>query len=264
MRRILVRSGATSTWRFQLDPPGAARSLVIRGLDASNGVSFGEIRLASSHEDEFSIDAAGNGVFGDSMLAVELNQDGTRSSGSHIRFAEPDIFSAIVMNSFESIELTVRGASTAGSSVEPPPPAIVRGVVRDERGRPITDLVVAGRTPDNWNTGIRCNSDGEFVFESVPAGTAEFTVGGGERVFVRERFELAPGDTRFLVLQPVMRPSLLVRLTDTRETPLVSWRIEARSALDGSLMGVSTTGEDGAARMGLYRSERVLLYARPV
>lgn len=264
LRRVLVRSGAPSASRFQLDMHSPAQSFVVRGVDASNGV-FGSIQLTPSHTDEFSIDAAGNGIFGDSKLAVELNPDGTSSSGHLLRFSEPSAFSAIaaVKNTFSSLELDVIRADRLASMVEQPLPATVRGIVRDENGRPIHDLVVSGRTPHGWNTGVTCNSDGEFIFPPVPAGTAEFSVGGGERVFVHERVELAPGETRFLVLQPARRQLLRVRLTDPRESPLTAWRIEARSALDGSLVGVATTGEDGAACIGLHRSERVLLYARP-
>ncbi len=258
LRRVSLAAGTPWETRIQLDPQ-MSQELFAEGLFVA---VEGSPEIVA--RDEFAMDGSGNGYFVDSMVARLVPATAPRE----IQLLESSVFGASTLGQEVSL-MIAQGAVRVTSrppqgEVEPPPRATVRGVVRDEHGKPLADLVVAGRTPERWNTGVVCDADGAFVFADVPPGPMEICVGGGELVLVREVFELAPGETRYLELRPVPRPTLRVRLVDADAQPLVKWVVEARSAASpSSTLGVATTDEAGAALVGLCADGAALLYARP-
>ncbi len=268
LRRVVLTTGTRHALRFQADRPlGALQLRVAMGADGRKNVGFrlDEVRLSGRallRADQFELDAAGNGVFLDSSLVHLVRPPPT--DASEIRFQESARFGAV------AVEVAVGRSLTSGQDPPADPPAApsdratVRGVVHDDNGRPLTHLVVAGRTPDRWNTGVVCDAEGGFVFADVPPGPMEVCVGGGDRIFVREVIELAPGETRFLELRPVMRSNLKVRLQDAQSKPLSEWRVEARGAgPDAPLLGMAVTDEQGATVLGLVGEGPLQLFARP-
>lgn len=255
LRRVSLAAGTPWEARFQLEQQPQMLTLSFGVFTAVEGSP--EIVA----HDEFALDEAGNGYFVDSMVAHLVARATPKpAEGSTLRTSVVRTGRVLTATSVDVL------ANEGDQAREPAAPAraTVRGIVRDEHGNPLSDLVVAGRTPERWNTGVVCDADGAFVFADVPPGPMEVCVGGGERVLVREVFELAPGETRYLELRPVPRPTLRVRLLDGEARPLAQWVVEARRAGSPSwTMGVAATDDVGAALVGLDTDGPVLLYARP-
>ena len=262
LRRVQLTTGAPYAMRFQSD-----RSPAVFEYRLALGARLDEKRFSARallRADQFELDAAGNGNFQDSNLVrlakvveelaeipenVSLKLEGRSFTLEAVNFAVEDV--------------QARGMTVAPSAPEPER-ATVRGVVHDENGRPLAQIVVAGRTPERWNTGVVCDAEGGFAFQNVPPGKMEVCVGGGDRNFVRQVFELAPGETRFLELRPALRSNLKIVLQDANAKPLPEWRVEARGTnADGPLLGMSATDEHGAAVVGLAGEGDLHLFARP-
>lgn len=267
LRRVALTAGARYAARFETDPAGFSLALtgVVEARTKEMRLEAVRFTVATPLGDRFALDAAGNGVFDDSSLVfVRPPEESGERAHTRNELKEKLVAGSRISSEFAlSVDLATLRADALAAGHEPAR-ATVRGVVQDENGRPIHDLVVGGRTPDKWNTGVVCDADGAFVFRDVPPGPFELHVGGGQRVALRTRIELAPGESRFVVLQPLPRPTVRVKLADANSAPLAQWRVEARGAgVDAPLLGVATTDEHGAAVIGLLGGGALQIYARP-
>lgn len=258
LRRVSLASSTHPTLRFQMDPDTQALRIV-----SGRSLLFAA-SVVPRIEDEFTVDAAGNGIFVDSNFArVLASPKAEEVGGADVRtMMEPPIFRA--QGVFDVIGIDALRADALSASTKLVIPATVRGIVLDEAGRPLTDLLVAGRTPNRWNTSAPCDRDGTFVFKDVPPGPMEICVGGGDRILVRKVLELASGDSSFLELRALRRTQLPLVLSAARSGHLAEWIVEARGVgADAPLLGVAITDADGVAVVGLDDDVPVQIYARP-
>lgn len=78
---------------------------------------------------------------------------------------------------------------------EPPPQALVRGVVRDARGQPMADVEVGwGRPGRTFEASVRSDAHGNFELADVPPGEVFVRAGGGDHGLACETVTLASGE----------------------------------------------------------------------
>lgn len=144
-----------------------------------------------------------------------------------------------------------RAGETTRVDASPRKGAVIVGTVRRADGTPAADLpVTAG--PDgvvSESSTVTSAADGAFRLESLPAGRIVVFAGDPTRGTARVELDAIGGVEQRVDLALELPPGVAGRVEDEFGQPIASARLDARLIDDRSVLGSTTTAQDGTFRI---------------
>ena len=171
-------------------------------------------------------------------LRISSRAEGTRSSSGTVEYSigKRRIFRVDLLVStdmeFPSVELA-RTAAESLSASHPHGSATLRGIVRDEKNRPLSEAMIVMASVD---TSVRTNSAGEFVLRDMPAGS---------HMLLTRQLGFAPA-TEMIDLHPKTTTDVIVQLKGS--ATLATFNVRAKGTAGQDRLGFTERKEAGFGR----------------